>query len=173
MGARLRARRQLPFAGMTHLELTRTPEDRHVYALGAIGTLRLSGWGSRAATAEAGERRWEIAGRGIFAQVLEARDASGTVVGDFKGRTLARGGTLNWGGRELALRHSGIFRQRFALCDGERELATIEGSGWGKRPVRIDVDDTVEIVAGLLLFAAYVVNQIVKDDSASASVTTV
>ncbi len=72
-----------------------------------------------------------------------------------------------WEGRELALRPSSVFRQRYVLADGARDLAMIESSGWGRRPVRIEVDAGVEVEPGLLLFAAYVVNQLAKDNSAA------
>ncbi|MEJ7797378.1 MAG: hypothetical protein WKF42_02680 [Solirubrobacteraceae bacterium] len=117
---------------MVELQLTRSPDDRHLYALHGVGTLRLGGWFSRSATAEAGAGRWQISRRGMWQAVIEAADASGAVAGEFKGRTLRRGGGLRWSGRELELRSSSVWRERHALVEGERELATIEGKGWGK-----------------------------------------
>jgi hypothetical protein len=46
------------------LELTRTPGDRRLYTLEGVGTLRLQGFVSRTATAEADGMRWRIARRG-------------------------------------------------------------------------------------------------------------
>jgi hypothetical protein len=45
-------------ARMTELQLTRTRDDRRLYALGEVGTLRLRGWTARSAIAESGGRTW-------------------------------------------------------------------------------------------------------------------
>src|SRR4051812_24881023 len=119
------------------LELIRSPVDRKTYVLEGVGELRLNGWLSRGARAGAGDREWEIARRGAFRTVMEATDAAGGVVGRFTGRGLRRGGTVTWEGRELTLRGASRWKERYALADGERELAVIEGKGWGKRPVRV------------------------------------
>jgi hypothetical protein len=157
---------------MAEIALTRTREDRNVYVLEGVGTLRLRGWFVKTATAEAGERSYEIGKRGLFAPVTEATDAAGTTVATFKGRAIKRGGTLTWQGKEYALRPASMFRERYALVDGDRELATIEGKGWGKRPVRITVDDATSIDPGLLLFAAFVVRGLAEDASSAAGGST-
>ena len=154
---------------MPELELTRSREDRKLYVLDGVGTLRLQGWLSRGATAEAGGRGWELARRGIFTSGFEATDASGTTVGAFHGRTLRRGGTLQWGTRELDLRPASAWRSRYALADGERELAIFDGKGWGKRPVAVIVDDLSAIDPGLVLFAAFVVRGLAEDSSSAAA----
>ncbi len=152
---------------MTELALTRSSGDRRRYELEGLGTLRLGGWATRWATAEAGERRWGLARRGIFKSVIEATDPSGTVVGTFAGRTLKRGGALRWEEREYVLTPDSMWKERYALLDGERRVALLEGKGWGKRPVRIDVEDAA-IDPGLLLFAAFVVRALAEDASSSA-----
>jgi len=153
---------------MADLELTRTPGDRRLYELAGVGTLRLEGWFSRSATAEAREQRWQIARRGVFTAVIEATDAAGSIAGEFHGRALRRGGTLRWVERPLELRSSSIWRERYALVEGERELATIEGKGWGKHPVKLSIDDAASIEPGLLLFAAFVVRALAEDAQSSA-----
>jgi len=45
---------------MADLELTRTPENRRLYALEGVGTLGLQGFVSRSASAEAAGTRWRI-----------------------------------------------------------------------------------------------------------------
>ncbi len=156
---------------MPELELTRSREDRKLYVLDGIGTLQLQGWMSRTATAEADGRRWEIARRGIFTSIFEATDASGAIVGEFRGRTLRRGGTLRWGQRELELRPASAWRSRYALADGERELAIFDGKGWGKRPVAIVIDDLSAVDVGLVLFTAFVVRGLAEDSSSAAGAT--
>ncbi len=152
---------------MTEYALTRSPGDRRLYELAGFGTLRLGGWASRWATAEAGERRWGLARRGIFRSVIEATDPAGRVVGTFEGRSLKRGGELRWEGQGYVLKPDSMWRERYALLDGDRRLALLEGKGWGKRPVRVDVDDTT-IDSGLLLFAAFVVRALAEDASSAA-----
>jgi hypothetical protein len=154
---------------MTEHELTRTPDDRRLYALEGAGTLRLDGWFSRGATARAADSSWRFDRRGLFTTTIEATDAAGALVGEFRGRTLRRGGELSWGDRRLQLRPSSIWRERYALADGDRELATIEGKGWGRRPVKVTIEDGGEAIdPGLVLFGAYVVRTL-AEDAASAS----
>ena len=50
---------------MEDMQLTRSPDDRRLYALGDLGTLRLEGWTSRAAVARAGERCWQLRRGGV------------------------------------------------------------------------------------------------------------
>ena len=99
---------------------------------------------------------------------IEATDSAGAVVGTFDKRTLRRGGTLRWNGRELALHPDSAWRERYVLADGERELATIEGKGWGKRPVKVAVGELGASDPGLLLFAAFVVRAVTEDAAAAA-----
>ena len=154
---------------MPELELVRTPDDRRRYALDGIGTLRLEGLLGRSASAEAGERSWIIARRGVFTSAISATDAAGTEVGEFNGRTLRRGGTLRWGDRTLGLQPDSMWKERYALTDGDLRLATIEGHSWGKRPVQLGVDDLAEIEPGLLLFAAFVVRALAEDAQSSGA----
>jgi len=151
------------------LTLTRTPGDRRLYALDDLGTLRLGGMFSRAATAEAGPASWRLQSRGFLSATSDATDASGTVVGEFRANSLRRGGTLRWDGHELELRPSSISKERYALVDGERELASIEGKSWGTRPVKITVDDADAIDPGLMLFAAFVVRALAEAAASSAA----
>ena len=156
---------------MTELELTRVPHDRRLYSLAGVGTVRLTGLLSHAAGAQADEQQWRIARRGVWRGGLEARDAAGTVVGEFDPRDIRRGGTLRWEGRELTLRPTSALRERYALRDGERELARLDGKGWGRRPVLITLLESDAIDPGLLLFAAFVVHRLAVNASGTASAT--
>lgn len=97
---------------MADLELTRMPHDRRLYALEDVGSLRLQGFASRSATAEAGSRQWRIARRGFWQRRIDATDQSGVAVGGFEPRSLRRGGTIRWGGREFTLRAASNWRER-------------------------------------------------------------
>lgn len=153
---------------MAELELTRTPGDRRLYAIDGVGTLRLGGMWSRGGTAEAGQSSWRLHRHGLLKPTVQAYDAAGAVVGEFKPRAIRRGGPLSWGDRELTLRPASAWRERYALADGERELAVLDGKGWGKRPVKLVVEDPAAIDPGLLLFAAFVVRGLAEDAGAAA-----
>lgn len=160
-----------PAEAMGDLELKRAPGDRRLYALDGVGTLRL-GFASRTATAEADAASWRIGRRGFWRRAIEATDAAGVAVGEFEPRGLRRGGTLRWAGRALTLRPASHWRERYALADGDRELATFDGKGWGRRPVTITVDDPGAVEPGLMLFAAFVVRGLAEDAGAAASAST-
>jgi hypothetical protein len=153
---------------MAELALTRKAGDKRRYDLAGMGTLRLGGWASRWATAEAGERRWGFARRGILRSVIEATDPDGTVVGAFAGRSLKRGGALRWEEHEYRLEPDSMWKERYVLLDGERRLASLDGKGWGKRPVRLEVDDDADLPLGLLLFTAFVVRALAADAASAA-----
>ena len=158
---------------MPELELTRSPDDRRLFTLAGVGTLRVGGWLSRAATAEAGAARWQCRRRSFPRMSAEATDASGSVVGSFSGRPVSRGGTLSWGGRDFELRPSSRWRERYALVerdsDSDHELLSIQAGSWGKRPVRLTLDDAIDVEPGLLLFVAYVTRALAQDAAASGA----
>jgi hypothetical protein len=67
------------------------------------------------------------------------------------------------------LRLASNWRKRYALADGDQELADLGGKGWGRRPVQFTVNDTSAAEPGLLLFAAFVVHGLAQDASASTA----
>ena len=154
---------------MTELALTRSSGDKRRYELDGIGTLRLGGLASRWATAEAGLRKWGFARRGILKSVIQATEPDGTVVGEFAGRSLKRGGGLRWEDHEYTLEPDSRWKEHYALVAADRTLATLEGKGWGKRPVRVAIDDDARIDPGLVLFAAFVVRALAEDASAAGT----
>jgi hypothetical protein len=153
---------------MVDLELTRAPNDRRIYALKGVGNLRLEGLFALTATARAESGSWRFARSGFWRRSIEATDAKGTVIGEFLPRGLRRGGTVRWAGRELALRPASSWRERYALAEGDRELALLDGKGWGRRPVKVTVDDPRAVEPGLLLFAAFVVRVLAGDAQGAA-----
>jgi hypothetical protein len=161
------------FGNLFPIELKRTEEDRRLYALEGVGTLRLEGLGGRMATAEAGAESWHITRRGFWRRTIQAADAADSVVGEFEPRGMRRGGALRWAGRELELRPSSKWRERYALADGDSELAVFDGKGWGRRPVEVSLDDPATVEPGLLLFAAFVVHGLAGDASSAAGGATV
>jgi len=154
---------------MAELELARSRDDRRRYEVDGDGSLRLRGLTARGATAEAGAASWTFDRRRLWKRAIEASDATGVVVGSFDPRGLRRGGTLQWGGRDFELRPASWWKERYALVDGDRELAVLDGKGWGKRPVRITVERLDVVEPGLLLFAAFVVRGLAEDASAATS----
>lgn len=156
---------------MIEIELKRTSGDRRLYALAGVGTLRLDGVFSRKATAEAGGRVWRLSRRGFWQRVIEATDETGAAVGEFRPRDVRRGGTLRWGGRELTLRPSSVWRERYALAEGERELVVLDGKGWGRRPVKVTLLEPEVVEPGLLLFATFVVHALAEHAGSTAGST--
>ena len=47
-------------------------------------------------------------------------------------------------------------------------VAVFDGKGWGRRPVKVSVDDPEALEAGLLLFAAFVVRGLAADAGSAA-----
>ncbi len=133
-----------------------------------MGALRLGGIFSRGATARAGGASWSFVRRGLWDRTIEARDAAGAEVGSFGPRAIRRGGTLRWGGREFELRPVSSWKERYALLDGGRELARLDGKGWGKRPVAVSIDEPGAVEPGLLLFAVYLVRRLAEDANTAA-----
>jgi hypothetical protein len=132
------------------------------------GELRLEGIGARSATIVdlASGRQWRAVRRRWWSATVDVTDVSGTVVGTFEPALLRRGGTLTWGGRTLTLRSASLWRERYALAEGEREVAVFDERGWGKRPLTIQVSE--ETTIGLLLFAAFVVRTLAADATSAA-----
>jgi hypothetical protein len=154
---------------MVDLQLERSPGDRRLYLLGDVGTLRLPGFASRIAVAESDGRRWRFDRGRFWQRGIEATDETSEPVGRFEPRSIRRGGTIHWVGRELTLRPASAWRERYALADGDRELATFEGKSWGKRPVRVSVDDLEQLDPGLVLFAAFVVRGLAEEADGAAA----
>ena len=99
-------------------------------------------------------------------------DSAGTSVGAYEPRTFRRGGALTWQGHAYGLRPASAWKERYALTSGEdgtRELALVEGKGWGKRPVRVDVPDLAALPSGLLLFTVFIVRALAEDASSAAT----
>jgi hypothetical protein len=153
---------------MADLELTRSPHDRRLYALGDLGSLRFEGFFSRSAVAEAGGQSWRFTRRGVFRNRFDATDAAGTPIGLFEPRSVRRGGSVQWSGRSFALRPASAWRERYAVADGDRELAVFEGKGWGRKPVRVEINESTAPDAALLLFTAFVVRGLAEDASGAA-----
>lgn len=153
---------------MEELELERAPGDRRLYLLDGIGSIRFEGLLSRGATAESKGERWRFRRRGVWGRQSEALDEAGAMVGRFEARALRRGGEIIWRSRDLTLRSASAWRERYALAEGETELAILDGKGWGRRPVAVSVDDSAALEAGLLLFAAFIVRGLAEDASAAA-----
>jgi hypothetical protein len=154
---------------MADLELTRDDADRHRYVLDGVGALRLEGFARRRATIEAAGRTWHAAATGFWRRTLALTDVAGTTVAEFEPRKLRSGGTLHVGPRELQIAPASRWKSRWALRDGERELAVLEAKSWGKRPVAVTVADAGAVEPHVLLFAAFVARRMAEDAASAAS----
>lgn len=140
------------------LELTRSPKDRKLYALKGVGQLRLEGLFASRATAEVPDGRWKFDRRGMRGP-LRAFDPSGTFTGRFEPR-LFGGGTLMWRRHDMAVRRASSENDRYALADGDRELALFDAYSRSKESTRISLERLEDVEPALLLFAAWVVRML-------------
>ena len=149
---------------MRQTELTVDPADGALWDLPGVGTLRRTDRMSRAATAEAAGRSWEIARFGLVRTGFTSTDETGTVVGEVRNRFSGRSDRLRWGGRDLTLRHDGPRRDGHVLLDGDRRIALLTPKQPGKRALDVLIEDP-GADPGLLLFAAFVVQACADDAS--------
>jgi hypothetical protein len=111
---------------------------------------------------------------GFWTRSMDAVREGGAVVGEYDGRSIRRGGELRWDGRSYELRPASKWRERYALAVGDVEVAVIEGKGWGRKPVKVEILRPEAVEPGLLLFAVFVVRSLAEDaDSAAAAVSVV
>jgi hypothetical protein len=153
---------------IAELELTRSKDDRRLYELGPLGSLRLEGVFARRATATSAGRTWRIGRRGLFGSHIYALGSGDAVVGEFDPRAIRRGGELRWNGQSFELRPASAWRERYALAVSDQEVALFEGKGWGSRPVKVEILLPERVEPGLMLFAAFVVRSVADDASSSA-----
>jgi hypothetical protein len=55
---------------------------------------------------------------------------------------------------------------------GDRRLYALDAKGWGKRPVRVTLDDPEAVDPGLLSFASFVTRALAEDASGGAAAAT-
>jgi hypothetical protein len=155
---------------MADLAFTRLPGDRRTYVLEGYGRLRFGSWWQRGGLATAADgRSWQLKRAGWGRRAV-ATDAAGTEAARFEPKRLGRGGrVLVAGGGEYDLRPSSMWRERYALCEGDQEIATFEASGWGRRrPVKVETADGSAPDPLLVLFTGWLVKTL-GDDSSSAA----
>ena len=155
--------------GMAELELTRTPGDGQALRPPRRGD---------AAAARALRSRGHGRGRREPLAAPEARAAR--TGGRRHGRDGLAGGEVR-APRPSPRRHPALerpgarpaaasaWRERYALADGDAELATVESKGWGRRQSKVVVEDDATLEAGLLLFAVYVVRGLGEEASSAAA----
>ena len=132
-------------SSVAEVELWRVRGDRRLFELEGVRKLRFGGLFSRSATGEAGGRSWRFSRRGFWGRAVEASDLEGARVREFVPSGFRRGGVLRWRDHGLVLRPSSRWRERYALVDGDRELAVVDGKGWGSRSVAISVGDSAVV----------------------------
>lgn len=86
----------------------------------------------------------------------------------------SRTATVEAGAQSWRIVRGRFWQRRIQLAEGDRELVVLDGKGWGRRPVRVTVDELGAVGPGLLLFAAFVVRRLAADaGSASGAGATV
>jgi hypothetical protein len=103
---------------------------------------------------------------------LQAKEAAGTVVGEFVPRDIRRSGALRWGDRQLALSPVSLLASATRSAKVSGDLVLLDGKGRGRRPVRISLQAPDELEPGLLLFTAFVVHRLAANASGSSAGST-
>ena len=157
---------------MSELRLTRSPEDRKLFVLAGVGTIRNGRWFKRSAElcAETGDS-WQVDRKGFRARPVFTDGVGGEPARFEAYGTFKRGGRLEIAGAgTYELKPASHFKERYALSAEGREPATIEASGWSaKRPVTIEVGGQTEVDDLVLLAACWMVQQYAQDLSAAAA----
>lgn len=148
---------------MRQVELLQDPGDKDRWVLPGVGSFLRTGRVSRAATAEAGERRWSIKRFGLVRTGFNASDEAGTVVGEVRNPISGRSDRLRWAGCDLRLVRDGPRLWGYALCDGDRRLAVMTPKRRGRRQLDVVLEDP-SVDPGLLLFQAFIA-QAYEDDA--------
>ena len=165
----VRVERQLGAAGTCPCPTSSSarPEDRGSYTLDGVGALA---WrASRAGGDDRGRgRTWQAARRG-FGVICRRHRRRGALVAEFERQRVRSGGTLRDGASEREIAPASTWKQRYALRDGERELALLGAKGWGERPVRVTVDDPAAVDPHVLLLAAFLTRRWPRRPAAAAS----
>ncbi len=131
--------------------------------LPGVGSLLRTGRVSRAATAEAGGRRWSIKRFGLVRTGFTATDEAGGLVGELRNPIGGRSDRLRWAGHYLRLVRGASRAGGYALCDGDLLLAVMTPKRPGKRQLEVVVEDAA-VDPGLLLFQAFIA-QACEDDA--------
>ena len=71
------------------------------------------------------------------------------------------------------LHRASVWRERYALADGDRDLVLFEARSLGKRPVTVTIDDARTLDPGLLLFGAFVARSLAHDSASAGSTAAV
>jgi hypothetical protein len=71
---------------------------------------------------------------------------------------------------ELRLRRTGKWwRSEWALVDGSSQLVRFESRGWSGNEMRLVVDEQALLSRPVLLFTAWLVASLVRDDNSAAA----
>ena len=109
---------------------------------------------------------WKLE-RAAMSQKAKALDATGGEAATFEPKgVFKRGGELRTGGHSYELRPASNWKTRYAIAEGERELATLETKGWSQHRVAISLE--ADVPSEVLLMACWLVRSF-ADDSAAAT----
>lgn len=159
---------------MAELTLTEDPDDKRRWTLEGVGELRWEKgmFKNGEATLTADGTTWSLE-NATFSSKATAVDAAGTEVASYEPKSaFKRGGELVVGDRAWALKPAARFKNRYALVDGDTELATIETEGWAQRRVVVELEDPASVPGEVLLMACWRVRGFAEESAgATASVS--
>lgn len=157
---------------VSELELTEDPADKRRWTLDGVGELHWAKgmFKNGEASLTAGPTTWTLKRSSLSAKA-EALDATGSEAARFEPKgAFSRGGEIITPRGTWALRPASRWKNRYALADGDTELATVETDGWAHRRVTVELADET-VPAELLLLACWLVRGF-AEESAAATATT-
>jgi hypothetical protein len=151
------------------LELKRWFDDRRRFDLDGVGSIRRGGWWSRrAGLLPVQAPPLTAAPQGLMGRAAIVTTADGVTVGRFAQKgVLSHGGELVWRDRQLRVRSEALLTNRYSISDGDTALLEVRATGWGRTPARVSLSGEAAD-PGLVLFALWVVQDFIAQDSASA-----
>lgn len=150
------------------VDLVRTRDDRTLYEMAGVGWMQTGGFfGGSEVNVHADGVTWRCGKQGFFGTVFAAKNAAGGIDGRFSAAFLGSGGTMEWAGHpEYKVRKAGFFNPRYLLMHGSMILCEFTPLG-GKSLVRVQLRRD-GLPGGLILFGAYVAQQLRKQQSRSS-----
>ena len=156
---------------MAELTLTEDPGDKRHWTLEGVGDLRWEKglFKNGEARLEASGASWSLE-RSTFSSKAKALDATGSEAARYEPKVaFSRGGELVVGGRSWTLKPASHWKNRFALLDGEAELATIETEGWAQRKVEVALEQEGAVPGEVLLMACWLVRGFAEESAAATA----
>ncbi len=158
---------------MGELQLVRSVDDRRRFELAGVGWVRSTGWLTQRADAGrvVGASEWHFEPRGWTGGRAEAlATGTGEVVGTYR-RTSRwnHDGEVTWGRTTLRVGRAGFWRSRYVWSVGDQPVLELGVHPLSRRRVTLTLESAWQRDPGLVLFACWLGQLFVSQDSAGAA----